>query len=151
MAKQRWRQVTYGGPATLRTGTIQDPNWKVKRVQGFVPETEAMHGYISTAFTWLVSVAYDGRTVGYWRFWRLVMDDVTVRRWANNVLLENDMGLKYSANKMKGLPIAVCFGGPISKERCVWRTMNSWRAHLNIKFFTVFQQKKHAWKTTHLI
>lgn len=49
------RQVTYGGPATLRTGTIQDPNWKVKRVQGFVPEssaqTEAMHGYISTAFT----------------------------------------------------------------------------------------------------
>lgn len=55
LAEQRWRQVTYGGPATLRTGTIQDPNWKVKRVQGFVPEssaqTEAMHGYISTAFT----------------------------------------------------------------------------------------------------
>lgn len=41
LAEQRWRQVTYGGPATLRTGTIQDPNWKVKRVQGFVPEISA--------------------------------------------------------------------------------------------------------------
>lgn len=58
LAEQRWRQVTYGGPATLRTGTIQDPNWKVNRVQGFEPEssaqTETMNGYISTAFKWLL-------------------------------------------------------------------------------------------------
>lgn len=87
LAQQRWRQVTYGGPATLRTGTIQDPNWKVKKVQGFVPEssarTEAMHGYISTAFTRLLvlrqmALGYSLCDMAFLNRSLIRMDDVTV-------------------------------------------------------------------------